>query len=132
MNTELTCTLYVNTAVTARPLCKYNCWLGVVCGKLQLRLELLRNQFEKKNVAQRAHVNELIQLLMVYTERDTQGLRKLFNSCEANIRALRALWVNEKSYSTIVVPTIIEKLPEQFRLTITMGAKLSARWKICY
>ena len=44
------------------------------------------------------------------------------DSCEAHNRALRALGVSEESYSTIVVPTIMEKQPEQFRLAITRGA----------
>jgi hypothetical protein len=45
----------------------------------------------------------------------------LYDRCEANNRALKALGVNEDSYSAIVVPTIMEKLPEQFRLTIARG-----------
>ncbi|XP_028418713.1 uncharacterized protein LOC114544218 [Dendronephthya gigantea] len=96
-------------------------------------VELLKKRFEKKSIVQRAHVNELIQLPAVYKERDTQRLRKLFDSCETNNRALRALGVNENSYSAIVVPTIMEKLPEQFRLTITRGQNSwSGQWRKCY
>ena len=84
-------------------------------------VDLLKKQFEKKNEVQRAHINELIHLPSVYRERDTHRLRKLYDSCEAHNRALRALGVSEESYSTIVVPTIMEKLPEQFRLAITRG-----------
>lgn len=46
-------------------------------------VELLKKRFEKKSVVQRAHVNELIQLPAVYKERDTQRLRKLYESCKA-------------------------------------------------
>ena len=66
-------------------------------------------------------MNELIQLSPVFKERDTRGLRNLYDSCEAHNRALKALGVNEESYSSIVVPVIVEKLPESFRLTITRG-----------
>ena len=66
-------------------------------------------------------MNERIQLSPVFRERDTQRLRKLYDSCEAHNRALKSLGVNEESYSTIVVPAILEKMPEQFRLTITRG-----------
>ena len=45
----------------------------------------------------------------------------LYDSCEAHHRALQVLGVSEESYSTIVVPTIMGKLPEQFRLAITHG-----------
>ena len=58
---------------------------------------------------------------------DTQRLRKLYDSCEARNRALKSLGVNEESYSTIVVPSILEKMPEQFRLTITRGTSFIER-----
>jgi hypothetical protein len=84
-------------------------------------VELLKKRFDKKSAVQRAHVNELIQLSPVFKERDTRGLRNLYDSCEAHNRALKALGVSEESYSSIVVPVIVEKLPESFRLTITRG-----------
>jgi hypothetical protein len=46
-----------------------------------------------------------------------------------NNRALKDLGVNEDSYSAIVVRTIMEKLPEQFRLTITRGQNF-LEWSI--
>jgi hypothetical protein len=95
--------------------------LSLTGANYKCAVELLKKRFEKKSMVQRAHVNELIQLPAVYKERDTLRLRKLYDSCEANNRALKALGVSEDSYSAIVVPTIMEKLPEQFRLTITRG-----------
>lgn len=57
-------------------------------------------------------------------------LRKLYDSCEAHNRALKALGVDEDSYLAIVVPTIMERLPKQFRLTITRGTIFwSGRWR---
>jgi hypothetical protein len=95
--------------------------LSLTGANYKCTVELLKKRFEKKSAVQRAHVNELMQLPAVYKERDTLRLRKLYDSCEANNRALKALGVNEDSYSGIVVPTIMEKLPEQFHLTITRG-----------
>ena len=62
-------------------------------------------------------MNDLIHLPTVFRERDTQRLRKLYDSCEAHSRALKSLIVNEESYSTIVVPAILEKMPEKEMLT---------------
>ena len=84
-------------------------------------VELLKKRFDKKSAVQRAHVNELIQLSPVFKERDTRELRNLYDSCETHNHALKALGVSEESYSSIVVPVIVEKLPESFRLTITRG-----------
>ena len=95
--------------------------LSLTGANYKCAVDLLKKRFEKKNEVQRAHINELINLPAVYRERDTHRLRKLYDSCEAHNRALRALGVSEESYSTIVVPIIMEKLPEQFRLAITRG-----------
>ena len=75
---------------------------------------MLRNRYGKKNVIQRALIQELLKLKPVYNNRDLDGLRKLYDAC-----ALEAQGVNVSTYSSIVVPTIMEKLPEMFRLTIT-------------
>ena len=93
--------------------------LSLTGANYKCAVDLLKKRFEKKTEVQRAHINELIHLPAVYRERDTHRLRKLYDSCEAHNRALQALRVREESYSTIVVPTIMEKLPEQFRLAIT-------------
>ena len=50
-----------------------------------------------------------------------ERLRNLYDKCETNYRGLNCLGVNETSYSTSVVPGILDKLPESFRFTITRG-----------
>ena len=69
-------------------------------------VELLKKRFEKKATVQRAHINQLLQLPAVFKERDTTGLRKLYDSCEAHNRALKALGVKEETYSAIVVTSL--------------------------
>ena len=71
-------------------------------------LELLRNRYRKKNVTQRALIQELLKLKPVYNNRDLDGLRKLYDACETNYRALEAQGVNVSTYSIIVVPTIMD------------------------
>ena len=72
-------------------------------------LELLRNRYGKKNVIQRDLIQELLKLKPVYNNRDLDGLRKLYDACETNYRALEARGVNVSTYSSIVVLTITEK-----------------------
>ena len=73
-------------------------------------LELLRNRYGEKNVIQRALIQELLKLKPVYNNIDLDGLRKLYDAC-----ALEAQGVNVSTYSSIVLPTIMEKLLEMFR-----------------
>ena len=41
---------------------------------------------------------------------------------QTNCRGRKTLGVDESSYATIVVPEILDKLPESLRLTITRGS----------
>ena len=93
--------------------------LSLTDANYKCAVELLKKRFKKKATVQRAHINQVLQLPTVFKERDTTGMRKLYDSCEAHNCALKALGVKEETYSAIVVPCVMEKLPEHFRLTIT-------------
>ena len=49
---------------------------------------------------------------------DVQQLRKTHNSWESNIRALETQGVQTDSYSSLLTPILLKKLPEQLRCTI--------------
>lgn len=57
--------------------------------------------------------------LPVLNERDTTGLRRLYDKIETHHRGLKALEVNTSTYEGIVVPAILGKLPEAVKLQIT-------------
>ena len=84
-------------------------------------VELLRRRFGNKTIVQRAHINELMNVKPVFNPKDTRRLRNFVDIVETNYRGLEALKVNEQTYAAIVVPSILNKLPEIVRLTITRG-----------
>ena len=84
-------------------------------------VQALKKRYGMEVVIQRAHVNDLLNLPPVYSDRDIPRLRKLFDECESHFRGLKAFGEEENTYSTTVVPAIMQKLPEGFRLTITRG-----------
>ena len=49
----------------------------------------------------------------VFNPKDTRRLRRFFNMIErlSNYRGLQALQVDEQTYATIVVPSVLNKLP---------------------
>ena len=53
----------------------------------------------------------------------------MYNFAETKHRALEALGMDQDSYSAIVAPSLLEKLPEQLRLTITRGED-HHEWKL--
>jgi len=54
-------------------------------------VQVLKKHYGKEIAIQRAHVNDLLQLPPVFSERDIPRLRKLFDDCEAHFRGLQAL-----------------------------------------
>ena len=82
-------------------------------------IDLLKRRCRKKNVIQKAHIQELMNIKPVVNDQDTEKLWKLYDMCETNYLGLKALGVNQTAYSTIVVREVLEKLPKTFRLTMT-------------
>ena len=78
---------------------------------------------------QRAYINELLNVKPVFNANDTERLRKFFDTVETNFRGLEALGVEKETYSEIVVPTVLNKLPEVVRLTITRD-KEHLKWNV--
>ena len=84
-------------------------------------VDLLKRRYGKKTAIQRALVNELLNARPVYSDKDTARLRSFYDLVETKYRALQALAVEEGTYSAIVVPMLLEKIPDSLRLTITRG-----------
>ena len=87
----------------------------------QSAVDLLKRRYGKKTAIQRTLVNELLNARPVYSDRDTARLRSFYDLVETKYRALQALEVEEGVYSAIVVPMLLEKIPDTLRLTITRG-----------
>ncbi|XP_028397221.1 uncharacterized protein LOC114521031 [Dendronephthya gigantea] len=84
-------------------------------------VEHLERRFGKPVAIERAHVSELLKVAAVHSERDVRGLRALYDIVETHYRGLSGLGVDENTYSGIVVPILLEKIPDTVRLTITRG-----------
>lgn len=91
--------------------------------------ELLRQRYGRDDVIQRTHIKELLKIPHVFSDRDPARLHALYDAVETHHRGLQALGVSQESYSSIVVPAMIDKLPEAIRLSITRG-KQHSEWKM--
>ena len=85
-------------------------------------VDVLKKKYGKATAIQRTHVNDLLNLTPVFSDKDMTHLRKLYNSCSAHFRGLKALGVDKTTFTSVVVPTVLQKLPKAFHLTITRGA----------
>ena len=85
-------------------------------------VDVLKKKYGKETAIQRAHVNDLLNLTPVFSHKDTTRLRKLYDSCSAHFRGLKALGVDETTFAAVVVFRRFTKVARSISLTITRGA----------
>ena len=81
-------------------------------------INLLKKRFGKTEVIQRAHINHLMNLAPVYNEKNISRLRTLHDQVEAHFRGLEAQGVDMSTYSSIVVPILMRKIPKVVRFNM--------------
>ena len=80
-----------------------------------------KKRYGKQKVIQRTYINDLLNLCVAFAINQLQRLRTMYDFAETKYRALEALGVDQETYSAIMMLSLLEKLPEQLRLTITRG-----------
>ena len=81
-------------------------------------VEILKKRFAKPSLIKRAHINDLMNLNPVFNDRNIGRLRHLLDDIETHFRGLEALGVDKETYSSIVVPVLMDKLPENIRINM--------------
>ena len=93
-------------------------------------IDLLRSRYAKPGVIKRAHINELINLAPVFNEKSVQRLRNLRDQIETHFRAMEAQGVSKESYSSVVVPVLMGKIPETLRNNMIRFATNHMDWNL--
>ena len=75
-------------------------------------VDILKERYGKKSAVQRAHMLQLMKTERVKDERDLASLRRLCDRVKTHFRGLEALGINKDTYSSIVVPHILDCLPK--------------------
>ncbi len=81
-------------------------------------ITLSKQRYTKPAAIKRAHINEWIGANAVYNEKSLDRLRCLDDHIETHLRGLQSLGVDQDSYSSIVVPLLMEKISSGFRLNM--------------
>ncbi|XP_065058437.1 uncharacterized protein LOC135686180 [Rhopilema esculentum] len=96
-----------------------------------IAVNLLKKRFGKQELIQQAHISHLLGLHPVYNDKAVSRLRNLHDEIETHYRGLEALGVNTSSFSAVVVPTLLEKVPENIKgQMIRSSDKNYLKWTI--
>ena len=105
--------------------------LPITSANYKITVELLKKRFARPAVIQHAHINQLIGLSPVFNEDTFSRLRNFRDQVEAHFRGLESMSVDKITYSAIVVPVLMEKLPKQVQLNMVRDVgKTMLEWTL--
>ena len=90
-------------------------------------LELLKARFGDEKLLQATFIDSLLKLKPTSDSKDTKSLRNLYDSIEKCIRNLKSLGITSESFGPMLIPCILQKLPEEIRLVVTKNIS-GNRW----
>ena len=93
-------------------------------------IEMLKDRFAKPSVIKRVHLNDLALLPPVYNEKNVQGLRNFHDQIETRFRALEAQGVDKETYSSVVVPALMSKIPSSVRNNMIRFGANHMEWNL--
>ena len=65
------------------------------------------------------HMEALLQVEVVSSTLDVKALRRLFDTISSHVRSLSAMNVQEDSYSNLLCPVLINKIPPELQLIVS-------------
>ena len=82
-------------------------------------IQILTERFGKKVVVISSHMDALMKLPVLADNDNTQKFRRVYDKIESHIRSLQGLGVESKNYGCLLVPVILNHLPNDLRLIVS-------------
>jgi hypothetical protein len=92
-------------------------------------IETLKKRFGCKQLIVNKHMDALLQVEAVTSSQNTRALRKLLDGVNSHIHSLQSLGVEQDSYSSLLCPVLVGKLPSDLRLLISRKVS-DGEWKL--
>lgn len=101
-----------------RPASEAIAGLALTSANYTQAIALLQRRYGNKEKIVNRHM-ELLVALEGATDNKLVTLRKLYDKIEGHLRSLQALKVTTESYSSLLCPILVKKLPQEMKLTIS-------------
>ncbi|GFY45804.1 integrase catalytic domain-containing protein [Trichonephila inaurata madagascariensis] len=89
-------------------------------------IQLLQDRFGRKELAINAHMTKLLQLETVKSVNNVPALRKLYDNIEIQVRSLQSLGIRTETYSNLLFPVILQKVPLEINILYNRQRKCDA------
>ena len=101
--------------------------LEITNSNYQEALKTIQRRFGDNKLLVSSFVNVLMKLSPVKSSQNVSKLRDLFDCINNCVQNLKSLNINSDDYGAVLIPCILEKLPNDLRLDITKSINL-ANW----
>ena len=85
----------------------------------QQAIEILRKRFGNKQVVISKHMDTLMNMETISSDRHLKDLRRLYDHTESHVRSLRSLGIEAASYGALLSPVLLSKLPPELWLIVS-------------
>ena len=86
-------------------------------------LEILKDRFGNVQQIVLLHIERLANLPNISSDSNLTEIRKFYDEIESHVRCLDSLNVKSDSYSALLVPMIMGKLPSQLKLVVSRNLR---------
>ena len=93
--------------------------LALSSANYQQAIEVLRKRFGNRQVIISKHMDALMNMDAISSDRHVRDLRKLYDNTEAHVRSLKSLGIETASYGALLTPVLLAKLPPELRLIVS-------------
>ena len=91
-------------------------------------LDILRNRFGDKQTTISNHMERFINLPTIKSSKDIVGLRKFSDQIESTLRSLTTLGIDSRNYGALLIPIVLNRLPDDIRLLISRKYESEDNW----
>ena len=104
--------------------------LALTNSNFDVAMNLLKERYNNKQLLISAHMTSLLSLDKVIDIRDVSRLRKTYDKVEIQICSLENLGITSSMYGPLLVPILMQKLPEELNLIISRQFQGCDSWEI--
>ena len=92
-------------------------------------LNLLKERYANPQLIIASHMNKLLKMEKVRTAKSSKELRNFYDRIESHVRSLQAVGVNPGHYGPLLIPIILDRVPDDIKLMISRKLGTS-NWEI--
>ena len=93
--------------------------LSLTNSNYNVALNLLKERYDNKQLLISYHMKSLLSLERVTNLKNIDSLRRVYDNLEIQIRSLENLGIDSSMYGPLLIPVLMQKIPDELNLIIT-------------